>query len=524
VPFTLPTEQKELLALVDRRHPRYAERLAHWLFCRATHDGGRDWFLTNIFRYLKEGNREFRDRLRRAYRFNHTREVVRLVTKYIFKSGVIRNLEETPKELRRFWKHTTVKGAGIDEFMRRASDLASIYGRVWLVVDSDVPADVLTRADEQSGRSRLFAYTVTPEDMLDYAWDDHGELLWALWRVTYRDDADPVLSSGAVLPRYMLWTREGFAVLQEHAGRRREERQIEVIRVGDNPIGQVPLVPLDEQESDDPYDVPGLIADIAYLDRAVANYVSNLDAIIQDQTFSQLAMPGQGLLPGEDAYNKVLEMGTKRVFIYDGEASSGPEYISPDASQAQVILGTINKIIAEIYHSVGLAGERTKQDNAVGIDNSSGVAKAYDFERVNSLLAGKADVLERAEDRLLALAALWIGVKLPRGEDDEVKDLVKYPDSFDVRSLYDEFEIAENLALLEAPDEVRREQMRTLVAKMFPRHPRAKLEAMEKDVAAWPPRAEIAPAGSPFDQPTPGRRPVGSQPRQGQVTADTDTE
>ncbi|MEZ6841312.1 hypothetical protein ABVN80_14665 [Acinetobacter baumannii] len=37
---------------------------------------------------------------------------------------------------------------------------------------------------------------------------------------------------------------------------------------------------------------------------------------------------------------------------------------------------TINKIIGEIYHTVGLAGERTKQDNAVGIDNSSGVAES----------------------------------------------------------------------------------------------------------------------------------------------------
>jgi hypothetical protein len=47
----------------------------------------------------------------------------------------------------------------------------------------------------------------------------------------------------------------------------------------------------------------------------------------------------------------------------------------------------ISKIINEIYHSVGLAGERTKEDNSQGIDNSSGVAKAYDFERVNALLA-----------------------------------------------------------------------------------------------------------------------------------------
>jgi len=272
---------------------------------------------------------------------------------------------------------------------------------------------------------------------------------------------------------------------------------------------------VDEQESDDPYDVPSLIGDIAYLDRAIANYLSNLDAIIQDQTFSQLTMPAQGLLPGDDTHAKLIEMGTKRIFTYDGEAGKSPEYISPDPKQAAMILVTVNKIIAEIYHSIGMAGERTKQDNAVGIDNSSGVAKAYDFERVNSLLTAKADTLERAEDDLAALAALWAGIELPTGDDGEVKDLVKYPDSFDVRSLYDEFEIADQLSLLEAPDELRREQMRGLVAKLMPRHPAAKLAEIETDIKAWPPKIELETPGG-----APGAKPADTG-RQGQVTSKT---
>lgn len=534
--LSLPTEQKELLALVDRRHPSYAERSGHWRFCRATYDGGRDWFPDNIFRYHKEGDTEFKDRIARAYRFNHTREVVRLVTKYIFKSGVIRNTDEAPKEIKRFWKKATLKGAAIDQLMRRVSDLSSIYGRVWVVIDSAVPETVVSRADELKSDASLYAYTVTPEDMLDLSWDDAGKLIWALWRMTHRDAADPVNSSGEVVPRYALWTRDGYAILEERTKKvgRQVKREIVVIRQGDNPIGVVPCFPVDEQESDDPYDVGGLIGDIAYLDRAVANYLSNLDAIIQDQTFSQLVMPAQGLAPGEDDHKKALEAGTKRIFTFDGEAGR-PEFISPDASQAGVILAWVNKIIAEIYHSIGMAGERTKQDNAVGIDNSSGVAKAYDFERVNSLLATKADSLERAEDEALKLAALWLGIELPKDEGDqgdEHKDLVKYPDSFDVRSLYDEFEIAENLSLLEAPDEVRREQMRALVAKLFPRHPAAKLDAMAKAIDAWPPeppvvepslmssqRSDGAVGGLRMTKPKTGE--TTSKPRQGQVTAKT---
>ncbi|MCF6933136.1 hypothetical protein L4L51_29350, partial [Klebsiella pneumoniae] len=111
--------------------------------------------------------------------------------------------------------------------------------------------------------------------------------------------------------------------------------------------------------------------------------------IIQDQTFSQLAIPVQSLLPGDENHKKVLEFGTKRVFTYDGENGAQPFYLSPDPKQASMIISTVQQIINEIYHSVGVAGERTKQDNAKGIDNSSGAAKLYDFQRVNSLLINK---------------------------------------------------------------------------------------------------------------------------------------
>src|SRR5690606_18711651 len=104
----------------------------------------------------------------------------------------------------------------------------------------------------------------------------------------------------------------------------------ELIGVGEHKLGRVPAVPVDHIVSDNPYWAMSLVDDIAYLDRAVANYLSNLDAIIQDQSFSQLVMPAQALTPGDDSNNKLIELGTKRIFTYDGAAGGKPEYISPD--------------------------------------------------------------------------------------------------------------------------------------------------------------------------------------------------
>src|SRR5690606_6161533 len=111
----------------------------------------------------------------------------------------------------------------------------------------------------------------------------------------------------------------------------------------------------------------------------------------------------------EAQQRRVQKLGTSQILLFDGEQGVAPSYISPDPRQARLIVETISKIINEIYHTVGLAGERTKQDNAVGIDNSSGVAKAYDFERVNALLTAKAAAMQAFANRLETLACIYGG-------------------------------------------------------------------------------------------------------------------
>jgi Phage portal protein, SPP1 Gp6-like len=503
---------KQLLQFLDRRHPLYGEMVEHWNFLEATYEGGRTWFDSNVFRYVKEGDREFGDRVERAYRFNHTREVVDLVDKHLFKLEVTRS-QDVPQQLTDFWKKSTLQGQPIREFMRSVSKAGSIYGRPWVVVDSTKAPGVRTRAQEKATGARVYAYIVSPQHMLDMSYDDQGELNWCLIHEVVRDDSNPIESSGALKDRYRLWTRTYSQVFKiEKQGNSRkvvEEAQIP------HTLGVVPVLAADNVLNDEKWTAPAMIADVAYLDRAVANYLSNLDAIIQDQTFSQLAMPAQGLGPDDDPYTKLLEMGTKRIFIYDGgQGGNQPFFLSPDVKQAELILKVINKIINEIYHSVGLAGERTKEDNAVGIDNSSGVAKAYDFERVNSLLAAKADSLESFENRLSRMVMRYHGQKNAFQDD---KPPVSYPDDFDVRGLYDEFEIASRLALIEAPEQLRRYQMEQLIDKMFPRLKKELRVKMMADLKSWPPKLEVE-AGTSGSSGTSAIKAAGKQTLAAEVT------
>jgi hypothetical protein len=540
------SENDELRSFYDRRHPAYAELISHWRFLDAAYRGGRSWFDTNIFRYFKEGENEFRERLERAYRFNHTREVIELVQKYLFKGEITRNTDDASDIVKKFWKKTMRGGANIDALMRMVSVSNSTGGRVALVVDNNFQATVEVSAGDGATKPRpvsiaeakaqnyqIYAYTVPVKDILDYAFDEDGdgELLWIKLREIVRDDADPITSTGELRERVRLWTRNDWSLFEEvnvdgywiRDGRRVPKTKIVLQDSGTHDLGFVPVYLADHTISEDPYRPTGLIDDIAYLDRAIANYLSNLDAIIQDQTFSQLAIPSQNLQEGDDAFNKVLEMGTKRIFTYDaGQGSSAkPEYLSPDPKQAGVILSVINKIINEIYNTVGLAGERTKEDNAVGIDNSSGVAKAYDFERVNSLLLAKAQSCQNAENWMVKTVLAWAG------EAEPADDLVTYPSTFDIMGLNDELVTAEALAKLTAPIEVRREQMRNTVDKIFPQLKSELRKKLMDDIDKWLEGTDqlllpttFGGAGKPAGA-TSSAKPAAAPNRQGEVTAKT---
>jgi hypothetical protein len=473
-----------IIPFLDRIHPEYDTYCNEWKFYKDTYDGGKAWFLKNIDKYFREGMDEYRERVDRAYRFNHTREVVDLVNKYIFKADVDRK-EDAEDYIKRFWASATLQKRDIDHFMTMASAQASIFGRVWIVVDSNFTDKVTSVADVKAKKSRVYAYTVSPLDVLDLSFDEDGELNWIKIREVVRDDSDPFNYSGGVIEKLRIWTRnEWYLFAGESSGTSAQKWVLE--DQGEHDLGIVPVTYLDHNDSDSPYTSTALIADIAYLDRKAANYLSNLDAIIQDQTFSQLVIPAEALAFADDDGDgrglgqKLLEFGTKRIFLYhNGEGNNKPDYISPDPSNPETILNVVNKIIGEIYHSVGMAGERTKQDNAVGIDNSSGVAKAYDFERMNAMLANKAKALQSCENRMIKIVKAWNNVDT---DPDLIEDYVTYSKDFDVRNLANEFDIAGELTIMIAPKTLRQEQMKGLVDKLWPQLNKATRDKIMKDI------------------------------------------
>ena len=538
---------RELSNLVNRRHNEYNAMLPHWKFLKQTYTGGPQYFTEeNIFKHTKEGS-DYEDRLRRAYRFNHSREVVDLINKYVFRGQIDRS-GDAPEYLKTFWKEATWQRRSIEQFSFHVSTESSIFGQPWIIVDSNLTDDDDIRSvrDAEENEFRVYAYVVSPEQVTDLSYDEDGDLNWICIKEVDRDDEDPWEDLGGTREQYRLWTKNEWylvkdnllqpslnpglsqeLIAQNHAQYKDgSNERYQLIGYGEHNLGEVPAIPANHMEANEGQIPAGLISDIAYLDRACTNYLSNLDEIIQYQTFSQLAIPMQammahGITECEDGsvtrsktYDQMIEMGTKKIFVFDGEGGMKPEYLTPDPRQAGLIVDVIGKIINEIYSTVGLSAERTQTDNAVGVDHTSGVSKAFDMDRVNSLLINKGRALERIENRIAHFVALY------NGEDGLERDYVTYSDDYDVRGLSDDLALAKNFTEIAAPPELRKYQMRNLIEKMFPQIEDEVKKKLMEDVSKWEPLSPLSvPEPSETEKAMPGKKSsTGGPSKQGQVT------
>lgn len=454
--------------ITSRFHPDYANMETKWRFWLDSYEATLDEYaLKYLFRNEKEGSDEFRSRRERAYRENHTKRVVDLVNSYLFKEPPTRRTEN--KQVESFLKSVDGRGTDMNQFMKTVSVYAALLGRTYVVVDkTPVPAPTGTHLDNLE--AEVYCYMVLPQDVTDIAFDDRGQVKWAVVREVSRDDDDPFTSTGDFEYRYRLWQRGEWTLFSEEG---------DVIESGDTGFDTVPIIPVDNERSNKRYHGLSLVQDIAYLDRAIFNNWSKLDVVVTDQTFSQLIMPIEASVLGnaiqdEELREQYLQLSTKRVLLYSAQAESKPEFISPDASQAEFILKMLITQTKQLYASLGLQNEADSEVTA-----QSGQAKAYDFDKLNNMLASKADNLEQAEISIIEMFKGWKGIT-----DESFS--IDYPDDFDTKSLQQEILLAQELALLDISEAFQKEVHKRVAMKALPKMPEKLLETIIKEIDEKP--------------------------------------
>jgi len=451
--------------VISHRHPEYNGISSIWDFFLLSYHGGEAYTAANLFRYFKEGQEEFNSRVARSYRENHSRRVVDLINSYLFKEAPIRRTKN--ERLERFIEDADGKGNSLDHVMKEVSQFSSVLGRVYIVCDKKaLPEEERTGTQADNLKTTPYIYIVYPQDMLDISIDEFGVVRWALVREQERRGEESIFTAESVLkPRYRLWEKGKWSLYDEGG---------KEVDSGETGIDIVPIIPVDHERRT-VYSGQSLIADIAYLDRAIFNNWSRLDTIVCDQTFSQLIFPIEGMMSAviedKELREQFMALATNRVLLYSMQAGVPPQFISPDASQAEFILNMIQVQVKQLYASLGLQGEI-----ATEVKQTTGVAKAYDFDKLNKLLANKADNLEAAEERLFKVVDKWLGLS---GKPDIE---VSYPDEFDTRGLVDELNIAERVTLLEVSDALNKALYKNIAGKALPHAPKELVKEIEKEI------------------------------------------
>lgn len=437
------------MMITSRLHPSYHINKYLWDFFLDSYYGGPHYLNTQLFKYYKEGPKEFDLRKERAYRENYCKNIVDIINSYIFKEQATR--KTTNKKLDDFYKDFDGAGSDVSQFMKKVSTKSSVLGRTYVVVDKTSLSD-----EERTGtfadnlKTKPYCYTVNPQDVPDVAFDKFGNIKWIIIREWNREDDDPFNDSGDLSLQYRLWM-PGEWQLYDESG--------DMIDSGQTGIDCVPVVYVDSGESISELNSTGLLFDIAYLDRSIYNNYSRLDAIIADQTFSQLIFPVEGLLvqemmTDETMREQFLTLATNRILFYSASCEAKPEYISPDASQANFILETIKHQINQIYASIGL-------QPIASSSYASGTSKQWDFDKLNKILAGKSSNLEIAERKILNIFNQWTGANATA--------TINYPNDFDIRSLSDELLLAQEFSLLDISQTFNSEIKKNLVLKSLPK-------------------------------------------------------
>lgn len=461
---------------LDNRHPEYNSLEPDWSFWSQSYNGGEEYAQAgHLFKHPRESKKAYEERLKRADRNNFTRQVQDLIVQYLYKEKPTRKNEKASESILRFWNNVDGKGTKIDDFMRQLATKVGLFGTYYVVIDK--PQGIATTKAEQEALGLFpYAYTVSPVDVLDVVFNGRtGEIEQIMIRETTRGEVSILdeRESNGLKTQYRVWlkTPEGVKWMLYEKG---QEEKPSLIREGNIGLKQIPIRKITRGAST--YGGMSVVGDIATLDRAIYNYNSCCDQIIYDQTFSTLTLEYDGQMV-DFFENWEIVVGTKSALPYP-RGGNPPAYISPDASQGEFILKRIDQKVTQIYQVQNLQDTMGNSQQGQPQKAQSGVAKGWDFEKLNAGLCEYGNVMEQAEEAMALLVNLWEGETKPIEED-----LIDYPESFDIKSLTDELNEFNLLTESVSSDTYRKLLEKRLVSK-GPKLEKDEMEAVKTEIEA----------------------------------------
>lgn len=427
---------------LTHKHKLYEYNIDRWEYYYNSYFGGQDYQRSGYLRkYLAEENdgfNEYAKRLASTPLDNHCRSVVDTYTSFIWRVSPQRefgSLANNPA-LELFLKDADLEGRSFDAVMREATTLANVYGHVLLMLDKPA-SEATTLAEELAQGIRPYITTITPENIIDWQWDrqSNGRYVLSMLKLKeYEDDEKAV---------YRIWENDVVSVYESYE----YSSDVVLLEQYENTMGHIPASFLYGQRSHDRGMGISQIADIADMNRAIYNELSELEQVIRISNHPTLV-----LTEGVDA-----SAGAGSVIVIedtDVDPSLKPYLLQPSSQSIGSILQSIETKIGMIDRMANLSSMRSTSRAT-----ASGVSLKIERELLNVKLAQIADNLEICEEQMFNHFMHFYDLS---GMFDGVID---YPDNFDMTDTYTELDFLMKAA--SAP--VMSSQFQTEIAKQIAR-------------------------------------------------------
>lgn len=353
--------------------------------------------------YLAPHKREllenYENRKAIAYFLNYVAPVVNSHVDPVFRKEAQRDWKGSGSEQwEAFYKDADCGGYSLPRVMKRAAQESKLFGVTFVVLDN-VQEPPPTLAEVLERRALPYLCTVTPDRVVDWKADRQGRLT----SITYTEVIDGHSQSDE---DYCLrtWTRADWKLTNRSKDKTHES--------GMHNLGIVPVIPYFSRPAQPgKLKPPSEFLSIARTNLHLFQLCSWLSEMLQNQTFAVLTYPVK-----DNNVPAKLAVGTNNALGFDGSLSHAPEFIAPPADPAATMQKQIDNLIQEIYRMAALSFVTGTKEAA------SGVAKGWDYETTNRILADFAANSEHVEIRIAALFALWTNTSLEYS--------CKYPDDF----------------------------------------------------------------------------------------------
>ncbi len=411
---------------IDREHPEYAAKKAMWRKYRDLYAGGEQ-MRENAFEYLvrrhKEPNDIYAERLSRVFYENYIGSIIDWYAATLMRreAGLLfqGNDEAAKGFYNLFVEDCDLKGTNIAEFFRQRIVQALAQGRSYIVADFPRPSITPSnRAEEDAlGRSRAYLVDYSPEEFINWSYDDRGGLEWAVIRTSALRKPKITDSDWVRETRWIYYDRRQYQVYQQL-----KDKEIRLVDEGLHGLAgqnRVPIFTLRVTE--------GL-------------WLMNKAALLQLEHFNKSNALSWALTMGLFASPVVYSDREWNQIVgesYFIQLAPGDRFgwTEPEGKVYQIAADNLSQLKDEIYRVCYLISHAANSDSTS--QRQTGVSKQRDFSITQEVLRAYGDsVKETMKQVLRAIAA---------ARQDNISIDVSGLDEFDIGDFSNELDDAAKL-------------------------------------------------------------------------------